>query len=673
MEPRPSLAQRLKVLFIGAAHSPHDSAIFHKLSLIAFFAWVGLGADGLSSSCYGPPEAFMVLRDRPHLAFFIALGTAVTVFIISASYSQIIELFPTGGGGYFVASKLLSPAAGMVSGCALLVDYVLTITLSIASGTDAVFSFLPASWYTRRLYLAVGGVLLLTLLNLRGIKESVLPLVPIFLVFVATHAFAILWALGAHIAEIPIVAHRTGAEVGRAVSELGLAGMFLLMLRAYSMGAGTYTGLEAVSNGLPLLREPKVQTGKRTMHYMAVSLALTVFGLMSAYVLYGARREPGATKTLNAILFDRMAAGWGTTGYVFILVTLVSEAAILFVAAQTGFLGGPRVLANMALDRWVPTRFAMLSDRFVTQNGVLLMGGAGLVLMLVTRGSVQFLVVLYSINVFITFVLSQLGMVRHWWGARRREAGWAGKLFVNGAALVLCLSILASVTVVKFHEGGWITLLVTGALIAAVTAIKRHYAHTAKLLRALDSLVAAAGCESPEIIPGRPPAIAARMDPQERTAVLLVNGFNGMGLHTLFSVFRMFGGVFKNFIFVQVGMVDAGIFKGPADIEKLEAKVREDLARYVSYVKAHGYWAEAIPCLGTDVVDEIARLAPGLMERYPQAIFFGGRLVFPEDSLLSRWLHNYVIFSVQKIFYYAGIPFFVVPIKMETGGAAHAA
>ena len=150
-EPKPSVGRRVKTLLIGSAISPHDQNVFHKLSLIAFFAWVGLGADGLSSSCYGPPEAFLALRSHPHLSIFVALATAVTVFVISTSYSQIIELFPTGGGGYLVASKLLSPTVGMVSGCALLIDYVLTITISIASGADALFSFLPSAWLAYKL------------------------------------------------------------------------------------------------------------------------------------------------------------------------------------------------------------------------------------------------------------------------------------------------------------------------------------------------------------------------------------------------------------------------------------------------------------------------------------------------------------------------------------------
>src|SRR5512143_2521240 len=144
-ESKPSLTHGLKNVIIGKARDPHDSGLFHKLSLIAFFAWVGLGADGLSSSCYGPEEAFLSLGTHSYLGLFVGLASVFTIWVISTSYSQIIELFPTGGGGYLVASKLLSPTFGMVSGCALLIDYVLTITISIASGADALFSFLPAS------------------------------------------------------------------------------------------------------------------------------------------------------------------------------------------------------------------------------------------------------------------------------------------------------------------------------------------------------------------------------------------------------------------------------------------------------------------------------------------------------------------------------------------------
>ena len=657
----PSWRERLRELIIGEARSPHDHTIFHKLSLIAFFAWIGLGADGLSSSAYGPEEAFRALQGHTHLGLFVALAAALTILVISASYSQIIELFPTGGGGYLVASKLLSPAFGMISGCALIIDYVLTSTITIASGADALYTFLPGEWKSYKLAVAIAGVLLLTLLNLRGVKESVLLLTPIFLIFVLMHAFGIAYALLSHITDLPGVIQATQLDVQKSHSEIGWLGMLLLLLRAYSMGAGTYTGIEAVSNGLPILREPRVKTAKRTMKYMAVSLAFTVVGLMFAYVLY--KVEPSSTKTLNAVLFERMTANWNASvGQVFVLVTLLSEAAILFIAAQTGFLDGPRVLANMALDRWFPTRFGMLSDRFVAQNGILLMGVAALVMMLLTQGVVSFLVVLYSINVFVTFVLSQLGMVRHWWRERAKAGKWIKKLSINAFGLMLTTFILLSVIVIKFHEGGWITILVTGSLVAVAVGVKRHYRNTARLLLRLRALVHAA-----ETSTGHSPAEAApaqKFDPHAKTAVLFVNGFNGLGLHTLLHVMRLFGETFKNFVFVQVGVIDAGNFKGEAELEGLQASAKSEVARYVDFVKREGYYAKGYSLIGIDVVDEIEKTVPKLLERFPNMVCFGGQVVFPRDSLFTRWLHNYTVFAIQRTFYQQGIPFVILPIRV---------
>ncbi len=661
---KPTVGNKLKTLIFGGKHDIEDTSLFHKLTLIAFFAWIGLGADGLSSSCYGPEEAFNALQGHTHLSVFIALMTAVTIFIISASYSQIIELFPTGGGGYLVASKLLSPTTGMISGSALLIDYVLTITISVASGADALFSFLPPAWLHYKLLFAVLGVVLLTIMNMRGVKESVLPLVPIFLTFVFTHAFIILYALVANTGRFGELADTTRVEVARSQAELGMGGMLFLLLRAYSMGAGTYTGIEAVSNGLPILRDPKVKTGKRTMHYMAISLALVVMGLMLAYLLYRVMPESG--KTLNAVLFETITRDWGKGGTVLVLVTLLSEAALLFVAAQTGFLDGPRVLANMALDRWFPTKFSMLSDRLVTQKGILMMGGAALVTMVTTAGSVKYLVVLYSINVFITFFLSQLGMVRHWWEVRGKESHWEKKLFINSVGMVLTFFILASVIILKFHEGGWITMLLTGTLVVIALLTRRHYRNTYQILRRLDELVKVAEGSCPPLSSeaSTEKVQNIKYDPQDKTAILLVNGFNGLGLHTLFSIIRLFGGTFKNFVFVQVGVVDAGNFKGIEEVSHMKTEVRKELDRYVQYMRCHGYYAAAYAAFGNDVVDELARLTPSIMERFPNAILFGGQLVFPKTSALSGVFHNYTIFAVQRRFYNQGIPVVILPIRV---------
>jgi amino acid transporter len=660
-----SVIQILKNLIIGKSRSPKDTTVFRRISLIAFFAWVGLGADGLSSSCYGPQEAFLALSAHPYLGIFVAIGTVLTIFVISASYSQIVELFPTGGGGYLVASKLLSPTAGMVSGCALLIDYVLTITVSIASGADAVSSLLPLKWQSYRLGFAVTIVLVMTVLNMRGVKESVLALVPIFLTFLVTHVFIIFYAIFANIQHMPDLISSTSTDTQNAISEVGLLGMVFLILRAYSMGAGTFTGIEAVSNGIPVLREPKVETAKRTMLYMATSLSFIVIGLFIAYLLYGIRPETG--KTLNAVLFERATGSWGTSpSVIFVMVALISEATLLFVAAQTGFIGGPSVLANMSLDRWFPTKFSALSDRLVIQNGILIMGGFSLIMMILTHGSVRLLVVLYSINVFITFVLSQLGMVRHWWISRREVKLWRRKLFINGIGLILSAFILVSMIIFKFNEGGWVTLFITGALIVLALLIKRHYEKTTNLLRRLDELVTNAQFTVQEGRAGVSLKSIAKpqFDPDAKTAVMLVSGFNGAGLHTLFSIIRLFGDIFKNFVFIQIGVIDAGNFKGTAEIEHLQNHIKNEVNRYVEFMNHEGFYAEGVSEIGVDIIEEIELIVPRVLQRFPKAVFFGGQLVFPRDSLVLRLLHNHIVFALQRRLYRRGVPFVILPIRV---------
>jgi amino acid transporter len=658
---KPSFLTRIKLFFIGEARNPLDQSIFHNISLIAFFAWVGLGADGLSSSCYGPPEAFMALSQHPYLAILVALLTTVTIVIISESYNQIIEQFPTGGGGYMVASQLLSPRLGMLSGCALLIDYILTITLSIASGADALFSFLPPALLEFKLAFAVFLLFVLIVLNLRGVKESVTVLMPIFLVFVFTHAFVILYALLTHAFGLPEIARSTVLDIKSSVSEVGWIGMFILVMRAYSLGAGTYTGIEAVSNGLPMLRDPKVKTGKETMKYMVISLASVVFGLMLCYTIF--KVQPQAGKTLNAVLFGQITSNWGVWGYSFVLITLISEAAILFVASQTGFLGGPRVLANMAADHWVPKRFALLSDRLVSMNGIVIMGVGAMVLMIASNGSVGFLVVLYSINVFITFFLAQLGMVRHWWSSRQVVSSWKQKISVVGTGLLLTGFILVSVTLIKFHEGGWITLFITGVLVLIMFIIKANYDSHTVLIKRLEPLVDEV--ESSQPVKYLPVQVLkdAKFDPAEKTAVIMVKDFTGIGLKTVFAIFNQFGPVFKNFVFVQVGLIDAAALRGSADVDKVKKKVQNEVGRYVNLMRRHGYHAEGIGLFGIDTVEEVAKAAHKLKETYPNSTFFGGQIVFPKNSIIAKLLHNYTLFSVQERLHREGIPLFILPIE----------
>ncbi len=649
---------RLKNIVIGKSRDINDHGIFHKMSLVAVLAWVGLGADGLSSSCYGPEESIRALGTHMALAPFIALATVLTIVIICASYSQIIACFPGGGGGYLVASKLLSPTAGVISGCALIVDYVLTIAISISSGADQLFSVLPADWLPWKLYAALFATLILTVLNLRGVKESVMVWAPIFFLFLATHGFAIIYGFCTHFGNAAEVFNSTSHELAESHSSLGTAGVLMLLLKAYSLGAGSYTGIEAVSNGLPILREPRVATGKRTMLYMGVSLALMVGGLLFSYLLFHSMPEDG--RTLNAILFDQITAAWpGSSGHIFVVVAMASAAVLLFIAAQAGFLDGPRVLANMALDRWFPARFASLSDRFVAHNGIMLMGGAAFILIMVSRGSVAWLVVLYSINVFITFSLSQLGMIRHWWNDRATEPSWKPKLAINTIGFALTATILVALSIIKFHEGGWVTIVVTGVLIAVAFFIRNHYRQTHLSLARLDDLMEAFCAE------GKSKNQSAEViDPKAKTAVIFVNGFNGLGVHTTLGVVRMFPGVYKNYVFVEIGIVDAGNFKGAEELAHLEENVSGDVRKYADCMKARGIHAEARSVIGPEILSTAFSIGCELAETYPNATFFGGQLVFDQETYITRLLHNFTVFGMQREFFRRGMPFFVLPIRV---------
>jgi amino acid transporter len=655
-EPAPGLLRRVKRFVFGAPRDVEDPHTYHSMSLIALLAWVGLGADGLSSSAYGPDEAFRALGDHRSLAVFLALATTVTVLIISVAYSQIIKHFPFGGGGYVVASQLLGPRVGVVSGSALLVDYILTISVSIASGGDAIFSFLPPSAHALKVPAEAVAIAVLVVLNLRGVKESVSILAPIFGLFLITHAILILGGLGSHLGEVPQVASEVGQGLRESTGKLGLVGLLAVFVRAYSMGGGTYTGIEAVSNGLQIMREPKVRTAQRTMIYMAISLSLTAGGILVCYLLFRAVPEEG--KTLNAVLLERFAGGWDVAGvhvgHGFVILTLVAEAALLFVAAQAGFIDGPRVMSNMASDSWLPHRFAQLSDRLTMRDGVLLMGGASLLTLAYTGGDITALVTMYSINVFLTFSLSQLAMVKFWWS--RREAGRRRGLAIHGVALALCLSILTGTIYEKGEEGGWVTIVVTSLVVSLCLVIRRHYKKVEANLQRLDSILAALPAHS-----GKPNPV---IDPKLPTAVLLVGGYGGLGIHQLLTVKRIFGEHFRNFIFLSVGVIDSVAMKGVEEVDRVRLRTETALQQYVEAAHRLGLAADYRMELGTEAVLVAEQLCLAVAQDFPRAVFFAGKLIFEREQVFQKLLHNETAFQIQRRLQFGGLNAMVLPVRV---------
>ncbi len=645
---------------VGAGRDPFDPKVRHNVALIAFMAWIGIGADGLSSSVYGPAEAYAALGAYHALSPLLAVASAFTVVIISLGYNQVIELFPSGGGGYKVATTLLGPYAGLLSGTSLLIDYVLTISISVAACTDAIWSLGGGAYSGLQMPANLGIVALLTILNIRGARESIMVLAPIFFGFIITHTIAILYGLFAHKSALTAMVPDTIDAWHTLKNGTGMWAGAALLLKAYSLSAGTYTGIEAVSNNVQILAEPRVRTGKMTMMYMAVSLALAAAGITLLYCLWAPTHIP-AGSTLNAetfkALFASMFAGSPAMAAMALGVIMLLQALLLIIAANAGFLGGPAVLASMAADRWTPHAFSQLSTRLVTQNGVLTMGVAAAIVLWLTHGNVSLLVVLYSVNVFITFTLSLMGLVKHWLQLKG-SLQWR-KLCTAALACLLTGSILVLMVLEKFTEGAWATILVTGALTLFFMSIRRHYnkvsanmAHSDALLR--QGIASAIGDD--DTPPEKPSA-------RDRVAVILVGRSLGAGIHELLTVNRLFPNVFQGFVFASIGEVDTESFKAEENLHTLKDDVCETLHILTRYCQSRRLKAEARMGYGVDPVEQLTELCQDIRTDYPHAVFFSTKLVFEKDTLMLRLLHNQTAIALQRRLHLLGIPMMVLPMK----------
>lgn len=653
---------RLRDAVFGPPRDPLAPETRKHIALIALLAWIGIGADGLSSSAYGPAEAFIALGTHSQLALYLAVATGFTVFVISLAYNQVIELFPNGGGGYKVATKLVGPYAGLVAGSALIVDYVLTIAISAASGVDALFSLLPPAHQIVKLEAAVAVVGLLIYLNLRGVRESILLLAPIFIGFVITHFALIGYGIWAHQYALSEEVRQTVQETHDLAGQTGWFFVLALFLKAYSLGGGTYTGIEAVSNNVNMLKEPRVRTGKWTMFLMAFSLSVTAAGIILLYLLWDV--APSHTgQTLNAVVFGDIIDSLGlgsATSHTILTVVLVFEGALLFVAANTGFLGGPSVLANMAVDRWVPNQFSALSSRLVTRNGVLLMGAAALAILVWTEGYVSLLVVLYTVNVFITFTLALWGLTIHWWRQRRDVPHAKRRLALAGFALLITASILVVIIVERFLQGGIVTLAITSGVVLVGIAIRRHYSRVRRLALQLERGLR---WKRQELVGEAPP-----LRPEEPTAVFLVSANRGLGLHTVERVESLFPGHFRNFVFVSVGTVDSESFGSEQSLITLQYETRAALDGLVNYAHVHGKGSRWFDAYGADRLEELEGLSLEVRAAFPNSVFFTNRLVFAKEHWWSRLLHNGTPLAMQRLLNLHGLELVILPVMLHENG-----
>jgi amino acid transporter len=644
---------------------PMNSETWRQAALVAVLAWAGVGADSLSSANYGPEEAYKALHLSGHepLVLWLALITALTVVVISMAYVQIIRLFPNGGGGYKAATRLVHPYAGLLSGSALIVDYSLTIAISVAAATDAMFNLFPLEWLAYKPFANAGGLGFLLFLNLRGVRESVTILAPIFFGFLAIHVVLIGFGLFAKSDELVAAVVNAEQHVNAVTADGGIWALVVIIATAYAAGAGTYTGIEALSENAHTLKPPRAKTGARAMALIAVSLAVLAGGIMLLYTAWLPALQEG--KTLNAVVFEATLAQLFPNAelarQIALAVAMVFAAALLLVAAASGFLGGPAVLAWMAIDKWAPHSFAHLSNKLVAQNGVLAMGMAAGALLLFTGGQVHALVVLYSINVFLTFSLSLTGLTRYNFTHRRemKFGQWLSRTFISCIALFVAVAILITLFLAKFSQGAWVAVVVALMLAACGYWIRDHYRRFDKSMEStFDDLLMrdpSAAIEIPK---------PAKM----KRPVGVVTGAQGAaGLHALMHAQRLFRGQFDSVLIISAGEVDAEAYGGHEALERLKSQVGERCAKIVAWCRDHGMPAKVYTGFSTDAVETLEELCIKARQDYPNVVFVATRPMTRPHGWASTMLHGGTALSLQRRMHGHDAPLLVLPMRVDIG------
>jgi amino acid transporter len=456
----PVRLHRVKRLLVGTplptAQQRHER--LGKATGLAIFA-----SDPLSSNAYATEEILRVLILAGPVALShslpIAVAIAALILVVIASYRQTIRAYPQGGGAYIVTKDNLGVFPSLVAGSALLTDYVLTVAVSVAAGVAAVTSAIP-ELFPFRVALCVGAVVIIAVANLRGVRESgrffAIPTYVFVVSILAMVAYGLASALLGWLPAAPYEPHPPGLE--------GL-GLFLL-LRAFSAGCTALTGIEAVSDGVPAFKPPEAHNARRVMAWLG-ALTVTMF-LGITYLAYDFGVVPTEHETVVSKIARRVFGG-GFFYYEIQAVTML----ILLLAANTSFADFPRLAFFMARDGFMPRQFRAQGDRLVFSNGIVILAGLAILLLIAFNGDTHALLPLYAIGVFISFTVSQASMVRRWW--RLREEGWWWRVWFNAVGAAVTAVVLGTLAVTKFADGAWVVIALVPTLVGIFLVIRSHY------------------------------------------------------------------------------------------------------------------------------------------------------------------------------------------------------
>ena len=450
---------------IATSQAMHER--LSKVKALAVFA-----SDALSSNAYATEEILLVLVTAGAVALSISIpiagAIAILLVIVGISYYQIIRSYPTGGGTYIVSRDNLGTLPSLVAGAALLIDYILTVAVSIAAGVAAISSWLPAL-LPYRVPMAIAAIALITVINLRGIRESAsIFAVPTYVFVVSMFALVAIGLFRLATGTLDPVPH-VEAHEALPVQPITL----FLLLRAFSAGCTALTGIEAIADGVPAFRKPESINAGKTLVTMILLLGSRFIGISFLAHQLTIIPEHGQTvlsQIARAILGD---------GPLYVLVQ-VSTFLILFLAANTAYADFPRLSSFIARDGFLPRPLGNVGDRLVFSNGIIVLGVLASLLIIIFQGDTHALLPLYAIGVFLCFTLSQAGMVMRWW--RLRTAGWLPSLAVNALGALTTLIVLGVIVVTRFTHGGWIVIILIPLIVAMFQQIHKHYVQTAAQL-----------------------------------------------------------------------------------------------------------------------------------------------------------------------------------------------
>lgn len=472
-----ALLPRIKRFLVG---SPLHSAELHEQRLSKKAALTVFASDNLSSTAYATEEILLVLMLAGPAVLYtvvpVAGSIAILLFIVVLSYAQLIHAYPSGGGGYTVAKENLGVGAGLMAAAALSIDYVLTVAVSVAAGVAAIVSFLP-DLYPYRTSLGVLAVGFVLLINLRGVRESAQAFaIPVY-TFIACAYLLVGAGLWRHFVD---GVQPKAVEIAPTIEVTSSLAFAMLMLRSFSQGCTALTGVEAISNGVQAFQKPVVRNSQVTLFIMAGILGSMFLGVSYAAYLFGVVPKTDGSETvlsqIGRIVFGTELMGTGVLYY----VTQIATTAILILAANTCFAGFPRLASVMAQDRFVPRQLANMGDRLVFSNGILLLGMLAAMLIVGFQGSTHALLPLYAIGVFLSFTLSQAGLVVHWWRSREKGRGW--RLALNLLGAVTTFLVLIVIAFFKFTAGAWVVVIAVPAVMYLFWKTRRHYFLAAKQL-----------------------------------------------------------------------------------------------------------------------------------------------------------------------------------------------